>query len=160
MTSLVPSAHQIEDVLESAVILSWNELLSGSDPSMIHVEYATVPEPCLQYLKIWRSTRRTKWDLVCEYWIAAGGPGTPKMGLTFGRGYHSPSLIKILGSILQHQGGIPDALSGETKINLIVVGLPTPQERLTATRCMSEAYEQRGLSFATMRDSGLNREIN
>lgn len=160
MASPAPSTNLgIEHVLESAVILSWNELLSGSDPSMIHVEYATAPEPCLQYLKIWRS-RRQQWDLVCEYWMAAGGPGAPKMGLTFGRGHQSPSLTKILGSILQHQGGIPDALSGKTKINLIVVGLPTPQEKLTAARCMSEAYEQRGLSFAAMRDPGLSRESN
>lgn len=155
MLSLAPATNlQLEDVLESAVILSWNELISGIDSATVHVEFATAPEPSLQYLKIWRSTERGKWDLICEYWISAGGPGTPKIGLTFSRGYNSPRLTKILESILRHQGGIPDALAGQTKLNLIVVGLPTPQEKLTATHCMSQAYEERGLSFAT-RDSGL-----
>jgi hypothetical protein len=149
MTLLAPITNlQLEHVLESAVILSWNELLNGSDSAMIHVEYATAPEPCLQYLKIWQSTTRAKWDLICEYWMSAGSEGTPHIGLTFGAGYHSPRLTEILESILRHQGGIPDALSGQTKLNLIVVALPTAQERLSATRCISEAYEQRGLSFA------------
>jgi hypothetical protein len=161
MTSILSATNlRIEQILESAVILGWNELLSGSDSAIVHVEYGTAPEPCLQYVKIWRSEKKGKWDLICEYWIAAGRPDSPKVGLTFGRGYHSPSLTKILGSILQHQRGMPDALSGETKVNLIVVGLPTAQERLIATNCMSEAYEQRGLSFANMRDTGLNRESN
>src|SRR5690348_13498900 len=147
MTSLASPANlEIEHVLQSAVILSWNELVSGSD-SMVHVEYATAPEPCLQYLKIWRTAKQTQWDLICEYWISAGSAGAPHIGLTFGRGYHSPRLTQILESILRHQGGIPDALAGETALNLIVVGLPTAQEKHSASRCMSEAYEQRGLSF-------------
>jgi len=148
MTSPVRNL-QLEHVLESAVILSWNELLSGSDSAIVHVECATAPEPCLQYLKIWRSTKHTKWDLICEYWISAGSEGTPQVGLTFSTGYHSPRLTEILESILRHHGGIPDALSGQTKLNLIVVALPTAQERLTATRCISEAYKQRGLSFSS-----------
>jgi len=161
MSWLAPPPNlPLDDILESAVILSWSELFSGPDSSMVHVEYATAPEPCLQYLKIWRSSKRSKWELICEYWISAGSAGAPHIGLTFGRGYRSPRLTKMLESILRHQGGIPDALAGETKLNLIVVGLPTPQERLSATRCMSMAYEQRGLSFATMRDSRLNRENN
>jgi hypothetical protein len=155
MSSLGAATNlQIEHILESAVILSWNELLGGSDSAILHLEYATAPEPSLQYLKIWRSTKRAKWDLICQYWISAGAPGAPQIGLTFGRGYNSPRLTEILESILRHQGDIPDALCGETKLNLIIVGLPTPQERLSATRCISEAYEQRGRSFATMRDTG------
>jgi hypothetical protein len=148
MSSLASATKlQIERILESAVILSWNELLSGSDPAFVHVEYATAPEPCLQYLKIWRSAKQREWDLICEYWISAGVPGAPKIGLTFGVNYHSRCLAEILESILRHQGGIPDALSGKTKLNLIVVASPTPEERLSASRCISEAYEQRGLSF-------------
>jgi hypothetical protein len=155
MTSIAPATNlQLEQVLESAVILSWNELLSGSDSAVVQVEYATAPEPCLQYLKIWRSTKQKQWELICEYWISAGSPGAPHIGLTFGRGYHSGRLTEILESVLQHQGGIPDALSGETKVNVIVIALPSAHESLSATRCISEAYEQRGLSFASMRETG------
>ena len=155
MSSLVSATHlQIEHILESAVILSWKELISGSDSAMIHVEYATAPEPCLQYLKIWRSAEPGEWDLICEYWISAGPAGAPKIGLTFGPDYHSARLTEILGSVLRHHRDVPDILSGETKLNLIIVALPTPQEKLSATRCISEAYEQRGLSFASMRGTG------
>ena len=159
MTSL-PSATnlRIDQILESAVILGWNELLSGSDSAIVHVEYATAPEPCLQYVKIWRSETRGKWDLICEYWIAAGRPDSPKVGLTFGRGYHSVHLGQTLSSILRHQDGIPDALFGETKLHLICVSSPTPQERLSAARCISQAYEQRGLSFATTHGTELNND--
>jgi hypothetical protein len=150
MSSLASATNlQIEHILESAVILSWKELLSGrdSDSAIVHVEYATAPEPSLQYLKIWRSAKRGEWDLICEYWISAGSAGAPKIGLTFVPGYHSPRLTEILERVLRHQGDVPDALSGETKLTLIVVALPTPQEEINATRCISEAYEQRGLSL-------------
>ena len=156
----VPSTTnlRIEQILESAVILGWNELLSGSDSATVHVEYATAPEPCLQYLKIWQSGKRGKWDLVCEYWISAGSAGNPKIGLTFGASYHSPRLTEILENVLQHQKGIPDALSGETKLNLIVVAFPGPGERQSAIRCISQAYEQRGLSFAAKQGARLNND--
>ena len=137
MSSLASATHlQIEHILESAVILSWKEPISGrgSDSAIVHVEYATAPEPSLQYLKIWRTAKRGEWDLICEYWISAGSAGAPKIGLTFGPGYHSASLTEILESVLRHQGDVPDALSGETKLTLIVVALPTPQEKLSATR--------------------------
>ena len=48
MRSLASATHpEIEHILESAVILSWKELLSGSDSATLHVEYATAPEPSL-----------------------------------------------------------------------------------------------------------------
>jgi hypothetical protein len=95
-----------------------------------------------------------QWDLICEYWISAGSAGVPHIGLTFGRGYQSAVLSEILEYLFRHQGGIPDALSGETKLNVIVVALPTSQERLSATRCISKAYEQWGLPPPMMRDTG------
>lgn len=157
MSSFVSATHlQIEHILESAVILSWNELLSGrgSDSAIVHVECATAPEPSLQYLKMWRSAKRGEWDLICEYWISGGSASAPKIGLTFGPGYRSARLTEILESVLRHEGDVPDTLSGETKLTLILVALPTPQEKLRATRCISEAYEQRGLSFASTRGTG------
>ena len=155
MRSLASATHpEIEHILESAVILSWKELLSGSDSATLHVEYATAPEPSLQYLKIWRSGKRGEWDLICEYWISAGSAGVPKIGLTFCAGYHSARLAEILENLLRHQSNVPDTLSGKTKLNLIILALPTQQENLRATRCIAEAYENRGLSFASMRGAG------
>jgi hypothetical protein len=148
---------KIDEILESAVILSWNELFIGSDSTSVHVEYAIAPEPCLQYLKIWRSAKKG-WDLICEYWVSGGQAGSSKIGLTFGHGYHSPRLTEILESILRHQGDVPDVLSGKTKLNLLVIALPTPQEKLSATRRIAKAYEQRGLSFADSAGFRLNHQ--
>lgn len=159
MTSLLSATNlRIDQILESAVILGWNELLSGSESAIVHVEYATAPEPCLQYLKIWRPETKGKWDLICEYWISAGSASLPKAGLTFRPGYHSVRLEDTLASIMRHHDGIPDALFGETKLHMIFVSSPTPQERLSAARCISQAYEQRGLSFATAHAPELNND--
>jgi hypothetical protein len=72
---------------------------------------------------------------------------------------HSPRLTEMLENILQHQKGIPAPFSGETKLNLIIVAFPTPEEKQSAVRCISQAYERRGLSFAPMQGTRLNNEV-
>jgi hypothetical protein len=58
---------QIDRVLESAVVLNWNDLLKSSHHGVVHIEYGTAPEPSLQYVKIWLSTTGGTWDLICQY---------------------------------------------------------------------------------------------
>ena len=143
-----PSDRQrvaIEDVLESAVVLSWQELLKDSRPGMVHVEYSTAPEPCLQYVKVWLSTRRGTWDLICEYWISAGSPGRTERGLTFRNGYHSASLSKMLQDMMRQCDGFPNSLAGDTRMNLIRVNAPTANDRQKAKTCISDAYQRIGL---------------
>lgn len=139
-------AH-IDDVLESAVVLSWRELLQGMRPGLIHVEYGTAPEPSLQYVKMWRSSRRGSWDLICEYWISPGMAGRPSMGLTFRNGYYSAALTEILQEMMLHRDGLPNSLAGHTGVSLIVVHAPTLGERRKAKDCISDAYERIGLAY-------------
>ena len=138
---------QINDVLESAVVLSWTELQKGLRPGRIQVEYGTAPEASLQYVKMWRSPTRGTWDLICEYWISAGTTGRPAMGLTFSNGYHSAALTEILQEVMLHRDGLPNALAGHTGVSLILVHAPTMDEQRKAKHCISDAYQRIGLAY-------------
>lgn len=139
---------EIARVLESAVVLSWKELLDKSKEGLVHVEYGTAPEPSLQYLKVWRSTTRGTWDLICEYWASSGSSTLPAAGLTFSSGYHSADLARMLEQMMQHHDGFTDSLSGESGVNLIQVQSPTEGDRVIADARMTEAYHRLGLLFA------------
>lgn len=139
---------QIARVLESAVVLSWKDLLHPSKEGLVHVEYGTAPEPSLQYLKIWLSTTRGAWDLICEYSMSSGSSRVPAAGLTFSNGYHSADLALMLEQMMQHHDGFPNSLSGESAVNLIQVHSPTERDRVNAGACMTEAYHRLGLPFA------------
>lgn len=140
---------QIARVLESAVVLSWKDLLRPSKKGLVHVEYGTAPEPSLQYLKIWLSTTEGRWNLICEYWMSSGSSRVPAAGLTFSNGYHSADLALMLERMMQRHDGFPDSLSGESGVNLIQVESPTEGDRVKAGACMIEAYHRLGLLFAT-----------
>lgn len=138
---------QIHRVLESAVILSWKDLLHKVDGSVIHVEYATAPERCLQYLKVWQSLKRGGWSLVCEYWMSRGsGPASPA-GLTFNNGFQSEGLSQMLEIIMQHQRSFVTS-APTTCVGLIQVHQPTEKQTIAAAACMKHAYESLGLRFA------------
>ncbi len=145
-----PKRVKIDRVLESAVVLSWKDLLQSSDQGVVHVEYATAPEPSLQYLKIWLSTRRGTWDLICEYWMSPGSSRVPAVGLTFSNGYYSADLAQMLEHMMQHQDGFPNSLSGKSGVNLIQVQSPTEDDRLKAGSCINEAYQRLGLPCANI----------
>ncbi|HLJ85321.1 MAG TPA: hypothetical protein VKZ53_00780 [Candidatus Angelobacter sp.] len=138
---------EIARVLESAVVLSWKDLLRKSKEGLVHVEYGTAPEPSLQYLKFWLSTTKGTWDLICEYWMSSGSSKLPAAGLTFSNGYHSADLAMILGQMMRHHDGFADSLSGKSGVNLIQVQSPTAGDRMIATTCMTEAYHRLGLPF-------------
>jgi hypothetical protein len=138
----------MEEMLESVVVLNWNELLQGPHKGMVHVEVGTAPEPSLQYLKIWLSKNHKGWDLICEYWASSGSAGSPARGLTFSNGYLCASLAEMLEKSLRRHDGFPAALSGETKLNLILVASPTDEDRRKAAVCMSATYQRLGLTFA------------
>ena len=135
----------IDRILESAVVLSWKDLLHGSQKGLLRIEYA--PGTILSYLKIWQLTGRGEWSLVCEYWMAGGVTGNQLEGMTFSNDYHSVGLAGILQVIMQHQNSFfPSAW--KTGTGLIQVTLPTEQESLDATACMKSAYDSLGLTFA------------
>lgn len=136
---------RLDRILESAVVLSWKDLLHVSQRGLIHVDYA--PGLCLQYLKIWELTGQGSWRLICEYWMQHGPGANPVAGLTFSNDFHSEGLAHMLDVIMRHQGSFMTSF-GRPGAGLIQVTLPTEQESLAASACMRDAYNRLGLSFA------------
>jgi hypothetical protein len=136
---------QIDRILESAVVLSWKDLLHPSQRGLIHIEYA--PGTRLPYVKIWQLTGRGEWSMVCEYRMPSGPTDTPRDGMTFSNDYHSAGLAEMLDVIMQHQNSFA-ASSATPGAGMIQVTLPTEQESVAATACMRHAYASLGLTFA------------
>jgi hypothetical protein len=135
---------QMDRILESAVVLSWNDLLRPSQRGLIHIEYA--PGTSIPYLKIWQLTGKGEWSLVCEYWMSRGPTDSSDDGMTFRNDYHSAGLAEMLEVIMQHQDNFAPSL--KPGAGLIQVTLPTEQENLASGARMRHVYESLGLSFA------------
>ena len=60
-----------ERILESAIVVSWADLIHGVETGLIHIEYSFAPTDTLDYLKVWSSITRGHWLLACEYWMSA-----------------------------------------------------------------------------------------
>lgn len=133
-------------MLESAVVLSWRDLVETSRQDLIHVEYGAAPERFLQYLKIWRLAGRGAGSLICEYRMRLGSTPTPKAGLTFSNDHQSAALAEMLEFIMQHQDNF-SATFGTSSVGLFQVQTPTKEATSTARDCMSEAYQRMGLAY-------------
>jgi len=109
----------IDRILECAVALNWNGLTQGDETTAMQVEYQTGPSHTLEYLKIWSSTTRGYWNLVCEYWMQAGSGH--ESGATFSGREYSGDFTWMLDAIMQHQGaflpGSSDFVEGLVQIN-------------------------------------------
>ena len=134
---------QMRRTLESAVILSWKDLLRPSQRGLIQVEY--VPGIHFSYLKIWQLTGKGEWSLVCEHWLSHRLAVAADDGTTFSNGYYSAGLAAMLQVIMQHQDQFAPLRPGSPSSTQ--VRLPTEQDALAATACMSQVYESFGLVF-------------
>jgi hypothetical protein len=137
--ALLPTRDiKVERILECAVILSWGDLVQSGSPSSIQVEYHMGIDHALEYLKVWSSSTRGHWDLVCEYWMLA--PYSQAAGLHFSNQYHSDRLGAILKLAMRHQDtslSFPDTY----RDGLVQVYPPTQPEIDAATVWMSETFK-------------------
>ena len=93
--------HTLEQILESAVVASWQDLMNGAQPGLIHIEYDLTAGGNVDDLRIWSSIARGHWLLVCEYGTSASK--SHSSGVRFDNGYHSESLAHTLEFVIQHQ---------------------------------------------------------
>ena len=88
-------------MLESAVVLSWRDLVKTSRQDLIHVEYGFFPSGTLNFLEVWASVTRGYWLLACSYWMSPSE--LHGAAVHFDNGYQSEGFAQVLAIVMQHQ---------------------------------------------------------
>lgn len=131
--------QSLERVLESAIVVSWKDLVPGTEAGLIHIECQPTPGGTLDCLKVWSSTSRGHWFLACEYWMSDGK--LHGVGIQFHNGYASEGLSHILAAVMQHQ----NAFSRPTdlgRLGLLQISAPTPEECVSAAASVRNALNR------------------
>jgi hypothetical protein len=131
--------QNLERVLESAIVVSWADLMRGAPSGLVHIKYGFTPTGTLDCVQVWSSISRGQWLLACEYWMSASTfHGT---GVRFDNGYNSEGLAHILESVMQHQMAfsLPADLGRQ---GLLQISTPTQEESTLADTSVSEAYDR------------------
>ena len=126
-------------ILECAVVVSWTDLLQGEKSGSIHVDYCFSAKGSVDSLKVWLSTTRGHWHLVCEYGTIMSTD--PPSGVRFEQGYESAELAHNLQFIMRHQDAFQPALN-HGRHGLLQVCVPTQQETETASAAIAAAHLQ------------------
>ena len=137
--------HSLEQTLESAVILSWADLIHDAQTGLIHIEYGFAPSGTLDYLKIWSSLTRGHWLLACEYWMSESA--FHSAGVRFDNQYESEGLSNILERVMQHQTFfvLPENMGRQ---GLLQIPTPTEEERSGADEWISDTFDRLGSALA------------
>lgn len=82
-TPVLPALESIpvDAVLADAVVLNWGDLMPEPTTVLIHIEYHVEALGSIEFLKVWASTVRGHWNLICEYWMRSDA--THRSGLHF-----------------------------------------------------------------------------
>jgi hypothetical protein len=138
-------SQSLDQVLESAIVVSWADLMHGAEAGLIHIEYGFAPGGTLDYLKVWSSISRGHWLLACEYWMSAST--FHDTGIRFDNGYQSEGLAHILGFIMQHQDAfiLPPNLGRQ---GLLQIPTPTAEESKAAAASVNHAFDRLGSALA------------
>ncbi len=129
-------SQNLERVLESAVVVSWADLMRGAEKGLIHIEYGFAASGTVDYVQIWSSITRGHWLLACEYWMSPSkSHGT---GVHFENGYQSEGLAHILESVMQNQTtfSLPADLGRQ---GLLQIPTPTREEAMAASAQVGQA---------------------
>ena len=140
-------SQNLEQVLESAVVVSWADLMRGAPSGLIHIEYGFAPGGTLDYLQIWSSITRGHWLLACSYWMSASK--FHNAGAHFDNGYESEGLVQIVESVMQHQHAfaLPSNLGRQ---GLLQIATPTKEETVVATASVNQALDHAGSLVAEL----------
>ena len=130
-----PTIH-LDHILESAIVVSWPDLMRGTHTGAVHIEYAFAPTGALDYMKVWTSVSRGHWLLACEYWMSANT--FHGVGVGFENGYQSEELARILEFVMQHQDSfVPPPNLGRQ--GLLQIPMPPEKESAAAAITVNEA---------------------
>jgi hypothetical protein len=128
----------LERVLESAVLVSWADLMQGVQGGLVHIEYGFSPSGTLDYLHLWSSIKRGYWLLACSYGMSPShGRGSR---VNFDNGYQSEGLAHNLRVVMQHQSAftLPPNLG---RRGLLQITTPTEKESIAAAASIKDASD-------------------
>jgi hypothetical protein len=131
-------SQSLERVLESAVVVSWADLMRGAQAGLVQIEYDFAAGGTLDDLKFWSSITRGHWLLAVEYW--ASPSKSHSTGVHFENGYESDALKHILNLVMQHQSkfSLPVNLGRQ---GLLQIAAPTQQESVLASVLVNETLD-------------------
>src|ERR1022692_213289 len=133
--SLPPQNVQLSQILESAVVLNWSDLVQVASGGLLQVEYHIGGERSVDSLKMWCNTTRGYWSLVCDYSVNPGWSNGPR----FSNGFHSRDLGRLLESIMLNQNLFDH--TSEVNSNIVIqIGPPTQEEIAAAKLQMAETF--------------------
>jgi hypothetical protein len=137
--------QSLERTLESAVIVTWADLIHEAQAGLIHIEYGFAPTGTLDYLKVWSSLTRGHWLLACEYWMSESI--FHGAGVRFDNGYKSEGLSNILERVMQHQTFfvLPENMGRQ---GLLQIPTPTEEDRSAAGEWIRDAFARLGSAAA------------
>ena len=138
--------HSLEQILESATVVFWADLMRRAPAGVMHIEYGFAPTGGLDYLKFWSSITRGHWLLACEYWMSAST--LHRAGVRFENGYKSDGLAHILEFVMQRQNSfvLP---ANRGRLGLLQVSKPSEEESKAAAASVKDALDFLGSAFAT-----------
>jgi hypothetical protein len=137
--------QSLERILESAIVVSWVDLMRGAQAGLIHIEYGFSAGGTLDYLRFLSSISRGHWLLVGEYWMQTSESHCA--GFRFENGYQSEGLLHLVELMMQHQGAfsLPEDRGRQ---GLLQISTPTREEIAAATTSVNEALERLDSRFA------------
>jgi hypothetical protein len=135
----------LEQILESAIVVSWADLMHGAPTGLIHIEYGFAAGSTLDYLKVWSSITPGHWLLACEYWMSASTFHVA--GAHFDNGYQSEGLARTLEFVMQHQNSfvLPPNLGRQ---GLLQISTPTEDESAAAAASVNKISGRLGSTVA------------
>jgi hypothetical protein len=134
-------SRSLERILESAVIVSWADLMRNAQADLIQIEYGFAAGGTIDYLKFWASINRGHWLLAVECW--ASRSDSHDAGVHFENGYESDSLRHVLQAVMQHQAEflLPVDLGRQ---GLLQIAIPAQQESVLASSLINETLRHVG----------------
>jgi hypothetical protein len=131
--------ENMEQILESAVVANWTDLMPGGRSGLVHIEYGFAPNGTLDYLQVWSSRKRGYWLLACTYRMSP--TQSPGAGVYFDNGYKSEGLAHIFEVVMQHQNlfALPLNLGRQ---GLLQIETPTEMECKEAAASMNDVFDR------------------
>lgn len=130
---------QLDHALQYAVVQSWDELMPDPASGLIHIEYETGDDGSLDFVKIWASTVRGHWNLVCEFWVRPLWSNAT--GIRFANDYYSADLARTLEFVIKHADAFAKL---PHRPGFLQVSPPTEEERKEAQRWTTVAFNHDG----------------